>query len=92
MDLHVHQGGNLELWRLKMYQHELVSVMFLDPSTSAAQVIIPSFGIGFIVSWLLAVAHSHNLFVYYPQPEWSLTLYEATPFHVYTLSITALSV
>ena len=38
--------------------------------------------LGLIVSSLLAVAHIYNLYVYYPQPVGSLTLYGAASFHV----------
>ena len=40
--------GILRYMVFKNHQHILASVMFLNPSTSAAQVIIPSFSVGIL--------------------------------------------
>ena len=45
-----------------------------------------------IVSWFLAVAHSHDLYVYYPLPAWSLKSYGAAPLRVYLQVLLVLGV
>ena len=38
---------------------------------------------GWLLAWLLSLARSHNLCVFYPRPVGNLTLFEAAPFHLY---------
>ena len=52
----------------------------IDMGWDAKEGIFPSLGL--TVSWLLAVAHSHNLYVFYPWSVGSLTFYDAAPIHL----------